>query len=931
MGSLTFVPAEKNFIAELAGGLLETAPEGRDLSGLTVVFPGRRPALYLRRELARRLGGAFFPPRCLAIDEFVDLLASAGNEFQPLGELEAAYMLFCAARRLGLDIPPAGSGFARFLPWGREIFALLDQLDLEAVPAGRMSVVRLNAALGYEVPETINRVLGDLAALRGEFERVMTGDRRFSRGLRYRLAAESCAGGPPAGFGTVFFGDFFYLHRTEAEVIGAFCRAGCGRFLFQAHPAQWPVMAESLRRLRLDPPDAEPGAPPSGQGPEVTLACGFDAHSQAALVREFIAGVPRGEREDLAVVLPEAVSLLPFLSEISGEMDDFNISLGYPLRRTSLYTLFRAVFAAQAGRRGERYHARSYLAVLRHPLVKNLALGPDPSRTRMLTHRVEECLLGAGGNRFNGRLFVSLDELESFPGIDTAGGERELLARVHDIFFREWESDRLGNFGELGRALERMVALLAEKSALARYPLNREFARGVLEITWELNAASFRDEPFRAPELFAVFMEKMSGETVNFRGSPLRGTQVLGPLETRGLSFSRVVFMDANESSLPRVRAQEPLLPREVMLALGLDRSGAEEEIQRYHFRRLVAGARQVHLVYSRDPRLEPSRFLEGLAWECQRASGSGEKPPVKAATFRLEKCPSPPAIPRFPELVGFLENFSYSPTSLDDYLACPCRFYYRHVLGLGESDELSDEPDGRAIGVFLHRFLAEFFRPFLGGRPAHDDEFRRRFNTALEKAFRRELSGRIRSGDFLVLAVLRHNLGRFLDQEAARPPAEIISLEEGFRERLAVGGRTVMFRCRADRIDRPAGGGLVVIDYKSGGPGEIPRIRPEALAGLSENAGRLEVRAAIRSFQLPLYAFFAQRRYRAADVRAAYCDLRSGRRTEFPDGSGLGAEAAAGCRAALAAVIREINDPGTPFACDEGSCRFCPYTVFCR
>ena len=48
---------------------------GRDLSRLCLVFGGRRPELFIKKDLARRIGKAFLPPRFFTIDEWMSYVA----------------------------------------------------------------------------------------------------------------------------------------------------------------------------------------------------------------------------------------------------------------------------------------------------------------------------------------------------------------------------------------------------------------------------------------------------------------------------------------------------------------------------------------------------------------------------------------------------------------------------------------------------------------------------------------------------------------------------------------------------------------------------------------------------------------------------------------------------------------------------------------
>ena len=75
------------------------------------------------------------------------------------------------------------------------------------------------------------------------------------------------------------------------------------------------------------------------------------------------------------------------------------------------------------------------------------------------------------------------------------------------------------------------------------------------------------------------------------------------------LNFDNVIVLNANEGVLPRLNVYEPLIPREVMISLDLDRLENEEEIQRYQFMRLISAAKQVHLVYEENAKNEKSRL----------------------------------------------------------------------------------------------------------------------------------------------------------------------------------------------------------------------------------------------------------------------------------------------------------------------------------
>ena len=118
--------AAEDMVSAVADAL---RPEGNDYRRNLVVFPGNRPAHFLRRELARRVGGAFLPPLLQPIDDLAAKLASLhrGADRRLAGPLDAAAILFDLYA--ALPERPGGKHFLtpeRFLPLGLQLF---DELE----------------------------------------------------------------------------------------------------------------------------------------------------------------------------------------------------------------------------------------------------------------------------------------------------------------------------------------------------------------------------------------------------------------------------------------------------------------------------------------------------------------------------------------------------------------------------------------------------------------------------------------------------------------------------------------------------------------------------------------------------------------------------------------------------------------------------------
>ena len=96
-----------------------------------------------------------------------------------------------------------------------------------------------------------------------------------------------------------------------------------------------------------------------------------------------------------------------------------------------------------------------------------------------------------------------------------------------------------------------------------------------------------------------------------FPGTPLKGTQVLGFLETRNLKFDNVYFLDANADILPASKKEDTVLSHFVRQNLGLSTYKSREKIAKYYFNVLIANAKEAHIFYKDSADKERSRSEE--------------------------------------------------------------------------------------------------------------------------------------------------------------------------------------------------------------------------------------------------------------------------------------------------------------------------------
>jgi ATP-dependent helicase/nuclease subunit B len=964
------LPLGSSLIGWLAEDILAREPEGRDLSGTAVVFPGRRPALYLRRELGRLIGGPFHPPQIFDIDSFMAYMAGrapAGSGRREAGQVELLHLVYSTARGIGRDgeyllLPAVTSSFEGFFFWGLKFLDLFNEFGTELVAPDWIKQAVPSALADAGITEEARGLWPILPGLYSKWLDTLAGNSLWSRGEKYRIAAEHIDG-LEWPFSQIYLAGFAALNRAEEKVFSVLTRLGIARVVVQDGPSPWlvnDVKWKHLERLRSvchgtwDIKINQSTNQPINQSPNFFFHQGFDLHSQIHMAEDVFSREPEDQGglapNQEAIVLPRPEPLIPVLSRLFEDTAvPYNISMGYPLERTALVGLLDSVFKAQEGRINDKYYASHYLAVLRQPYIKSLRLHspstsnhqitelPDSS-LRSVVHFLEAWLVREK------RSFVRLEELEkAIAHLDEKDfPASQFLSHVHQMCFRAFEG--LKKIGELAMALKGLLEWTVKYGTATGYPFTGEFMTAMVGLLDELEMGPVAKETASAPGLHSLFGHLMRQTRIPFQGIPLEGFQILGFLETRCLKFQRVMIFDVNEGVLPPESRPDPILPPDLRRHLGLPDKRQAVEISRYHFQRLLAGAKEIHLFFSEDKGQVKSRFIEELVWEAEKQAGRRGVIPIHSPSMvPRPRIPSAFSVKKSPQVIDFLSAFTFSATALDTYLSCPFRFYAKYVLRLDVPDTIDrDEIDPLLVGTLVHEILREFYLPWLDREielsADCDNVLVTKSDMALERIFgsRAEWSGSVR----LFREVLLYRLSNFLRLEREYAQGHLLmGLEVPCRMDLNLKeGRKVKVKGVLDRIERDEEGLVWVIDYKTGSKIKLPRA-----TAVSKVSDRKAIKQEITSFQMPMYLLLCDQHYGLGSgwsgMNAALYGLRglagssnlnALRTILFKQGDNQDKIVEGIYVPALKVIIEEILDPEIPFAHDPsdfGYCRSCPYS----
>lgn len=638
-----------------------------------------------------------------------------------------------------------------------------------------------------------------------------------------------------------------------------------------------------------------------------------------------------GNAIETAVVLPDEDLFMPVITSIPESVTDVNITMGYPLKNTPVATLIGKVVAMQQrGRynRGEyEFFREDVLNVLSHPIIKSI-----------------------GGDAGNGILtYMADNRLFNLPASVIA----ERFAVLGPVF------SPVGQCAGIAGVYDYVASLLDMLSAAPLDELEQRYVDRCRSVIDELREAAMRyDVAMGAGTFFHLMERALFTETINFKGEPLRGLQVMGVLETRALDFRNVVMLSMNERVFPRRHYTRSFIPDALRRSYGLSTVEFQESIYAYYFYRLISRAENVVLLFdARNTGLksgEMSRYLYQLRYFLPPEKVKYEMGKyfiVPGGRHSIEIAKDDAVMRRLDRYREEGSGYNLSASSLKQYIACPLSFYLERVADIRLPDEVKDYMDEGVYGEIVHHIAERLYTDIahehgaitcdiLDGLIAdRSRKVERQITASINEYFlkRGEDDYTPLSGEARIQAdVISHILKSLFREERKFAP---IVFEAGEWRRTVPlridDGLSVNFTLSIDRIDH-SGGCLRIVDYKTGSD---KAVFPD-VASLFHPDGREHAKGV---FQLLLYcyAYTAITGYDDA-IQPYLYSIRTLNSTHLPP-IGIGTErvnmplldyrdVADEFRSGLQELVREIFDPSVPFRkCDDDhACKYCKFTRLC-
>ena len=501
---------------------------------------------------------------------------------------------------------------------------------------------------------------------------------------------------------------------------------------------------------------------------------------------------------DCAIVLPDETLLSSVLNSIPDEVEDINVTMGLPMTGSILYSMMSDIAAIQLHTVNKKEKWYFYHKQVWDLFANDLFRKASDEKTLEIISKVKS----------DAAYYISQDVLSGTPLLDAVF--RPVIADQ-----KLQSASQIKDFAEYQKQV--LTAVVSSVTEDVGMNLELEYAKEYYKCVNVLKEIDLEVLPVTYVRLLNQLLSAVS---VPFRGEPLKGLQIMGPLETRALDFRNLVILSANEGVFPRRNVSSSFVPPELRKGFGLPTYEYQDAVWAYYFYRMISRAEKVWMFT--DTRTEglksgeESRYIKQLEYHFNI--------PLNRYVVRFEKMKTAQVedIVKTLDDVRKIKETVLSATTVQNYLACPAKFYYGTVKELKAEEEVAESLDYGMFGTVYHetmrslyasdRMTAKDIQSWLG----REDEIKSKIKELIiDELNLMEVSGR----NLVVTDVILKYVMKTLQRDLELLEKEGVDFFEILGREVKVSGefKGQKFKGFIDRLDSFHPGQVRVVDYKTG------------------------------------------------------------------------------------------------------------------
>jgi hypothetical protein len=820
-----------NFISNLALHIKEKYDLKKE--ELTVVFPNKRAAFYLRSRFKEIYNEDIWLPQMLSIEEAV-------TQWSGIRLVDTVDMLF-ELISIDSELYQQGDSISVFGNMASQMAKDFDEIDQYEVDTDHLfSYINDLKQLGIwnlngNITPREQQYLLFFENLKQYYNRLRERLERQGKGY-YGMITRHLAGLPDSELVAkapnrkIIFAGFNALTPTERKIIDKLYKTGHAEVVWDfdryyvddEHNEAGRFARDYIQRNVPWKPTVFSNSLLSNEK-EIHLV-GVNGNTVQAKALQSLLQVE--DASDVAVILADEKLMIPVLNAIPDHerYNSVNVSMGYPLKQTALDRLVTEFFALhRKGRkvREEGWYLWPILRILEEELVRTIFSKEEVkelgnyityiTKNYSYIYKEEDFKKHCHSKDLQEFLRLLLQENAGRCPIDLIDSLRTLLVFIANKIQGSEQLNPmlflLNQISEAGKVVNRL------KDIMERYP------RYVVSFD----------------ELEVLYRLVSSGTSIKLNGSSTTGQQLMGLLEARNLDFKTFYMIGVNEGILPAGKSYNSFIPYNIRKECGLPDDHEKQAVYAYHFYRQLQGAEKMYFLYNTngtDTGGEPSRFLMQLKYEL-----AARNPQIKIIEQVFANVTEPSTPPKVltvnknDEVMALLmqklqpehDYQALAPTSLSAYIQCPFKFYLKHLLKI-EDNSAEEETQSNAIGSVVHKTLQALYTDYCDTE-INPTLFKEAIKPSLKLKLEEVIHEYFAQGlpdvgynylNKLNINKLFENYIRYEEQDLTSHKTNILAVEQLLTTTLEVNGIRCKVSGTADRIDC-RDGIFRIIDYKTG------------------------------------------------------------------------------------------------------------------
>ncbi|MFH2141197.1 MAG: PD-(D/E)XK nuclease family protein [Bacteroidota bacterium] len=948
----------QNFLKEISAYILKNHIS--ELHNICIIYPNKRAGVFLSKYMSELISKPVWMPGMFTINSFIQNY----TDLTVADNFVLNYHLFNVYKTL----KPGNETFDDFYYWGELLINDFDDIDKYLINPDDLfsnlkAVKEIEKTFNYltdEQLEIIKRFWNNvqteklsknkedfisiwqiLAKLYKNFNAVLLDKKIAYEGMIYRKVADQIKNeGLSCNYSKIIFLGFNALNKCEELVFEYFKKEKKAAFFWDYdnyyikntyHQAGY-FLRNNLKNF--PPPD---------------LTCfdallkpkninAYSASSEIAQVKiceEILNGIDKKEHNQTAVILGDEGLLIPLIYSLPQNIDEYNITMGYPVKDTPLAGLIKNIIDLQVyllkSKNKNRLYYKNVLNILNHQYISQIA-----SNDKLINEIVRK-----------NKLYINVSDIQSetiykliFCYVEKAENISEYIQKI--LLHIYHEINKLNSVED-------------------KHDVENEYIYHFYLLFNRISNAIANYESVISLNIYwKIFSHLIKNLRIPFEGEPLAGLQIMGLLETRVLDFKNIIVLSLNEGKLPSTSVSSSFIPYNLRKGFGMQTIEHQEAIFAHAFYRLIQRAENIHLVYSIGSDFnngEKSRFVNQLMFELglkinDKIVNIPIDNPVENLISVNKSSNITDRLKRYLSLDS--DQLKLSPSAINTYIDCSLKFYFRYIAGLKEPDEITEDVDNQLLGNLFHEVIHEIYKNLIGKTLDKSDFESIRNNDkfihdAIIFSFNKHYFKDVRQDEplkgknILFYEIILVYIRQMIEKDAQYTPFTIIGLESEYKYSLPVilngEEKKINFSGKIDRIDKKDNC-IRILDYKTGND----KLNYKTMESLFESGNSKRNKAVFQTF---VYSYlFIKNNHTDSNIHPGIIQVKNlySEDTDFaikhnPErGKSIPVDNfnafVTDFENKVIETVTDIFNPEVSFTQvtdDLKICEYCPYKLFCR